>query len=77
MRGEMMTTNEMTYEEFLAKVLANHEKLGNEWRYGQTFFNTMSAHRPDIAEMLRGSLHDPFHKEVISQDTHNFISVRW
>ena len=52
-----MTTSDMTYEQFIAKVASNYEKLGNEWRYGQTFFNTMSAHRPDLAEMLRGSLH--------------------
>jgi hypothetical protein len=72
-----MTTNEMTYEEFIAKVASNYEKLGEEWRYGQTFFNTLSSLRPDLAETIRGSLHDPYHKEIISEETHRFLSARW
>lgn len=67
----------MTYEEFLERVNRNYAKLGEEWRYGQAYFVVLMTYRPDIAELIRGTLLDSFHKDIISQALTDFIISRW
>ena len=47
------------------------------WREGQTLFNTLAVVHPEVAERLRGSLVDPFHREVIAPETWGFIMENW
>lgn len=37
------------------------EKRPKEWRQGQAFFNYLEAHRPDLANKVRGTERDPFY----------------
>jgi len=73
---ETMINREITYEDFLLKVIKYHAS-SKDWRYGQTYFNTLSSFRSDIAEMIRGTLHDPFHKKEVSLETENFVRSKW
>lgn len=68
---------DLTYDEFLEKVDRNHKQFNGSWRYGQTYFNTLSSLRPDLAEKLRATLHDPFHREEVKDETHKFIKQMW
>ena len=47
------------------------------WRKGQLFFNLMCQSNPRVAEMLRGSIRDPFHKEQISDEIWDFVMDNW
>lgn len=67
----------VTYEEFLERVSKYHAEFQGSWRYGQTYFNVLSSVRPTLAEQLRGSLHDPFHKDRVSDATHDFVKSIW
>jgi len=67
----------MTYDEFITKVDVTYAKLGEEWRYGQTYWSVLSFHRPEIAEAIRGTLLDPYQKEIVSQALTDFIISRW
>jgi len=69
--------SDLTYEEFLEKVDRNHLTLGSEWRYGQTYFNTLSSMRPRLAEAIRGTIHDPFHRDSVSTTTHDYVYRLW
>lgn len=59
----------MTYDEYLEAVrvaLKDHPR----WRVGQTHFNVLYQHRPDISEPIRGGPVDPFHDDSkLSLDT--------
>lgn len=52
----------MTLEEFTDAVM--QARIANrEWRYGQTVFNMLHKHRPELAEQVRGTGLDPFHAD--------------
>ena len=65
------------YEEFLERVDKYHHQFKGTWRLGQTYFSVLSSLRSDIAEAIRGTLHDPFHKDKISEETEKFVKSRW
>ena len=67
----------ITYEQFLEKVDKIHTAQSKVWRYGQSYFNVLSSVRSDIAEAVRGTLHDPFHKDKLLQETEIFIKSLW
>lgn len=46
-------------------------------RLGQVYFNTLYALRPDLANKLRGSLHDPFHKTEIPLEAEQLVEREW
>lgn len=78
----MRTPTQLSYEEFIMKVSDIHGQIRENdpyVRYGQSLFNTLSHHRPEIAEQLRGTPLDPFHKtgEQISLETYEFIKNLW
>lgn len=49
----------MTQLEFWVKV-GEQRRLHHDWRDGQTLFNTLVTHRPDISETIRATPNDPF-----------------
>lgn len=69
--------SDLTYEEFMEKVERNHQTLGSEWRYGQTYFNTLSSMRPHLAEKIRGTIHDPFNRDRVKDTTHTYVRQLW
>jgi hypothetical protein len=67
----------ITYVEFMERVDKYHKQFQESWRYGQTYFNVLSSVRPNVAEQLRNTLHDPFHKDAVPEDTHKFVKTIW
>jgi hypothetical protein len=67
---------DISYEDFLALVDKYHQSIKTN-RYGQTYFLVLSSAKPQLAELLRGSLHDPFHKDSISEQTHQYVKSKW
>jgi hypothetical protein len=67
---------DISYEDFLALVDKYHQSIKTN-RYGQTYFLVLSSAKPQLAELLRGSLHDPFHKDTISEQTHQYVKSKW
>ena len=55
----------------------NYKKEVVVWRQGQLFFNLMCQDNPRVAEMLRGSIRDPFHKDQISIEVWDFVMDNW
>jgi hypothetical protein len=51
--------------------------LGSEWRYGQTYLNTLSSMRPWLADKIRGTIHDPFHGDRVKDTTHTYVKQLW
>ena len=47
------------------------------WRYGQCFFNLLNDHNGLVAEMLRGSIRDPFNKNEVSEEVWDFVMDHW
>lgn len=46
-------------------------------RFGQHWFNTLYEVRPDIADKLRGTRLDPFHRDRVSDDAVTFVVDNW
>jgi hypothetical protein len=67
----------VTYTEFLERVDKYYAQFKPTWRYGQAYFNVLSNVRSDVAETLRSSMHDPFHKDAVSEDTHKYVKALW
>ncbi len=59
----MTTTNDqiktMTLQEFWEDVHLAHKK-NPDWRLGQTAFNQLAYHRPELVEQVRATENDPF-----------------
>lgn len=65
----------LSFDEFVRLVSAT---LPNEdTRYGQHWFNVLYAVRPDLADRLRGSLLDPFHRDSVSDEAVAFVAKAW
>lgn len=67
----------ISYEDFMERVHKYHAQFKDEWRYGQTYFNILTSVRRDIAESIRGTIHDPFHKEQVSNETEKIVKSLW
>lgn len=50
----------MTFAEFLVRAVRDHPR---EQRVGQWYFNLLAEARPDLAERVRGTDLDPFHRD--------------
>lgn len=66
----------MDFAEFLAFATRTFPDDG-DIRYGQHWFNTLYAVRPDIADQVRGSRLDPFYKTALNPDLIPFVLERW
>lgn len=49
----------------------------SHWRTGQKAFNLLSRVRPDIAELVRGSDMDPFHRDDRLPAFYDFVARHW
>lgn len=67
----------ISYEDFIERVHKYHVQFKDEWRYGQTYFNVLTSVRGDIAESIRGTIHDPFNKTEVSEETQKLVKSRW
>lgn len=68
------------YEEFLRFVAGEYTQLSTEdasIRYGQVYFNMLWEFRPNIANKIRATKFDPFHKHEVSPETHLFVGDEW
>ncbi len=72
----MKISTNINYEEFLV-VVDKYEKAVSDWRSGQAYFNILTSVRPQLAEMIRGTIHDPYHKDSVSEQTHQYIKSKW
>ena len=50
---------------------------GGDIRYGQWWFNLLYVLKPEVADKIRGTLHDPFHYENVSLQTSQIAAVLW
>jgi hypothetical protein len=66
----------MSYHDFIMLVAKTFPNDG-DIRYGQHYFNTLYAVHPNLADRLRGSLIDPFHKEKVPPATDAFVEQEW
>ena len=48
-----------------------------EWRWGQTLFNVLHDVRPDLANGVRGSDIDPFHRDSVASRFLQEVEDRW
>ncbi len=46
-------------------------------RIGQVYFNLLDEVRPDLAEKLRGSPHDPFNATEIPIEAEQLVEREW
>lgn len=68
---------EISYQEFIHKVHEVYSKMNGAWRLGQTYFNVLSNCKPDLAEAIRSTIHDPFHKDEISKELEQVVKSKW
>lgn len=69
-----------SYDEFLIFVGQEHAELkaGDPTiRLGQTYFNCLWEFRPSIANQIRATKYDPFHKEEVHPDIHVHVNALW
>jgi hypothetical protein len=46
-------------------------------RIGQVYFGLLEELRPDLAEKLRGSPHDPFYKTEVPIEAEQLVEKEW
>lgn len=46
-------------------------------RLGQVYFNALEMVRPDIANHIRSTRLDPFHRDVVSEATETEVARLW
>jgi hypothetical protein len=69
-----------SFNDFLADASIVYEKLRKNdetWRYGQVYFNLLDDHRPDISEKIRGTKFDPFFRDEVKKEIHDFVEAQW
>ena len=50
---------------------------GKGLRYGQVFFNTLADEHPNLAERIRSTPRDPFHKDEVVVEIWDYCSEMW
>lgn len=69
-----------SYDEFLIFVGQEHNELRVKdptVRLGQTYFNCLWEFRPSIANQIRATKYDPFHKDDVHPEIHGYVSALW
>lgn len=67
----------MTYSQFVQHANAYYAHHKGEQRYGQAVFNYLYRVRPDLADRLRATNLDPFHKTSVPDIVWTFIANNW
>lgn len=77
----MNMKTEKSYTEFLEMVVKYDNQLGKNtdtgWKYGQVFYNVLASVRPDLTEMIRGTMHDTSHHDIIKDETYHYLASKW
>lgn len=76
----MTDTQFISFNDFLAEVSIQYEnqlRAGGDLRYGQMYFNILHGSRPDIANKIRGTKMDPFFRESVRTEIHQFVESLW
>ena len=67
----------MDVESYWSEVNSVYAEYRGAWRYGQTCFNVLHNHIPELAEAIRGTSLDPFnwHDSAVGNSTFwdNFV----
>ena len=69
-----------TYDQFLVFVAQEFKRLqnnGEDVRYGQVYFNSLWEFRPTIANKIRATKMDPFHRDEVHPDVHVYVENEW
>lgn len=71
-----MGARAVTYDDFLILV---SDKVAKEpqIRYGQMWYNELALHRADIAHQINGTPSDPFYRDTVDEEAHEFARSRW
>ena len=75
-----VTTGYLSYNDFLAEASITYERLRliEPWaRYGQVYFNLLYKAKPLAADELRGSALDPYYRNHLGPEVHEFVESRW
>lgn len=67
----------LTFTQFVAVASAYYGENKRRVRFGQAVFIILEEVRPEIANELRGTPLDPFHKTSVSDEVWAFIEDRW
>lgn len=73
----MFVKSNLSYEDFLERVEKYHNQFKDNWRIGQTYFSVLSSVRSDIAESIRGTMYDPFNKDLVSKEVETYVKSLW
>lgn len=65
----------MNYTEFVQKYARQLKE--SPLRDGQQLFTTLLLERPDLAEQIRGTEHDPFYDDNKITACWAYLAVRW
>lgn len=79
-RLDVMPNKYLSFNDFLADASIQYERhkaAGDDFRYGQVYFNLLYDARPDISECIRGSKLDPFHHDLVKPETNAFVEGNW
>lgn len=68
---------EGSYEAFVDSVYDAFDHPSNTQRLGQLFFNKLLKVRPDVAEQIRATMFDPFHRHVIHEKVSDRVRTLW
>lgn len=69
--------SDISYEDFLKRVEKYHNQFKDNWKMGQTYFTVLSSVRSDIAQTIRGTIYDPFHKDIVSKEVEKYVKFLW
>ena len=68
-----------TFDRFSSLVNSNWMDLRDKTnlRYGQVFFNTLFDMHPRLADDIRSTHRDPFHKDEVNMEIWDYCSEKW
>lgn len=67
---------DLTFSDYLLES-SNAKEVHSSWRMGQAYFNTLHKFRPDLSELVRGSMNDPFNNDLRIGDFMYWIYLNW
>jgi hypothetical protein len=62
------------YEQYLYEIRRGN---GDEIRLGQLYFNMLINRQPNVANAIRGTIYDPYHRESISRSVEDRVIELW
>lgn len=77
MRGVLVTRPypPLEFHQYLSLVI--ERPCPPDWRAGQYAFNTLRDLRPDLAERVRGTALDPFHRDDVLPAFLRYVARHW